>query len=60
MRTISQSSPSPTPGLVLVADPTPWYATTPISEDDRRRDLEDEHSDRAALSSTTPTLKARR
>jgi len=38
------TSPSPTPALVLVADAPPWYATVPASEEDRRRELEDEHS----------------
>ena len=38
------TSPSPTPDLVLVVDPPPWYATAPASEEDRRRELEDEHS----------------
>ena len=39
--------PSPTPTLVLVADPAPWYAATPAAPTsalERRRELEDEHS----------------
>ena len=31
------------PALVLVADPTPWYAPTPASAPGRR-ELEDEHT----------------
>ena len=42
MSAISDASPSPTPGLVLV-EPAPWYATAPTSADERRRELEDEH-----------------
>ena len=42
MSAISNASPSPTPGLVLV-EPAPWYATAPTSADERRRELEDEH-----------------
>ena len=30
--------------LAFVADPAPWYAIPPTSADDRRRELEDEHS----------------
>ena len=44
MSTISDASPSPTRSLALVADPPPWYAIPPTSADDRRRELEDEHS----------------
>jgi len=39
----SDTSPSPGPTLVLV-EPAPWYATTPPSPEERRRELEDEHS----------------
>jgi len=31
------------PALVLVSDPPPWYATTPVPTSDRR-ELEDEHT----------------
>jgi hypothetical protein len=44
MSTTSSTCSSPGPTLVLVADPVPWYAVTPMPEDDRRRELEDEHS----------------
>ena len=43
MSAISDISPSPTPTLALV-EPAPWYMTTPVSDDERRRELEDEHS----------------
>jgi len=36
------------PRLVLV-EPVPWYAATPTSAADRRRDLEDERSRLLAL-----------
>ena len=35
----SNSSPCPTPTLLLV-EPAPWYATTPTSLGERRRELE--------------------
>ncbi len=44
MSATSDTSPSPTPALVLVVDPPPWYATEPASEEERRREVEDEHS----------------
>ena len=43
MSTTSRARPSPTPALALV-EPAPWYMTTPVSDDERRRELEDEHS----------------
>lgn len=43
MSTTSHASPSPTPALVLV-EAQPWYMTTPMSDEDRRSELEDEHS----------------
>ena len=44
MSATSATSPSPTPHLVLVPDPLLWYATQPASQEERRRELEDEHS----------------
>jgi len=44
MSATSNTRPSPTPTLVLVPDPLPWYATTLTAADERRRELEDEHS----------------
>ena len=47
MSATSNTRPSPTPTLVLVADPAPWYAATPAAPTsalERRRELEDEHS----------------
>jgi len=47
MTATSDISPSPTPTLVLAADPAPWYAASPpapMSPDARRRELEDEHT----------------
>ena len=44
MSAISDSRPSPTSTLVLVADPTPWYAIPPTTAENRRRELEEEHS----------------
>ena len=45
MSTTSDTRPSPAPGLTLVvADPEPWYAATPTSDEDRRRELEDAHT----------------
>jgi len=41
MTATSDTSPSPTLALVLVADAPPWYATAPASADERRRELED-------------------
>jgi hypothetical protein len=38
-------TPSTTrPALVLVGEPAPWYACTPTSALERRRDLEDQRS----------------
>jgi len=43
MSAISDTSPSPTATLVLV-EAAPWYDTALTTPDDRRRELEDEHS----------------
>jgi hypothetical protein len=37
------------PPLALVGDPAPWYASTPMSALERRRELEDERSRLLAL-----------
>jgi len=44
MNATSNTPLSPTPALVLVPDPAPWFASTPTSADERRLELEDEHS----------------
>jgi hypothetical protein len=42
-------STSRRPVLVLVGEPQPWYACTPISPLERRRELEDQRSRLLAL-----------
>ncbi|HEV7804948.1 MAG TPA: hypothetical protein VGO80_03960 [Solirubrobacteraceae bacterium] len=43
-------TPSTTrPALVLVGEPPPWYASTPTSALERRRELEDRRSRLLAL-----------
>lgn len=44
MSLTSDPCPSPTLHLVLVPDAPPWFAATPTTADERRRELEDEHS----------------
>jgi hypothetical protein len=43
MRSIHDNNVGEGSGLVLVADPAPWYATTP-APGPGRRELEDEHT----------------
>ena len=60
MRATSNTRPSPGPTLVLVPDQLPWYAATPTSADDRRRELQRELQRELIVVNTRDGLAAAR